>query len=269
MRSPMKIAGSVAVITGGARGIGLAIGRFLAARGARVVLGDVLQAAVERAAEEIRAEGGEALAVEADVTREADVERLMDAAIERFGAIQVVIANAGIARDGLMLSRDPATGKVRRNLSAEDFRAVVEVNLTGAFLTLAEGARRMAEPGTPGVLFVISSINKAGQPGQLNYASAKAAVALWPKILAAELHWSGFAGIRVVGIAPGYTRTEALEAMEQASLEAVLKDAPLGRLVEPDELAATIALAIENEAINGTTIEVSGGVAFGPWQRAK
>ncbi len=265
----MKIAGAVVVITGGARGIGLGIGRFLAARGARVVLGDVLEAEVERAAAEIRAEGGEALAIAADVTREADVERLMDAAIERFGGLHVVIANAGIARDALMFSRDPAAGKTRRNLSTDDFRAVVEVNLTGAFITLAEGARRIADQGGPGVLIVISSINKAGQPGQLNYASAKAAVALWPKILAAELHWSGFHGIRVVGIAPGYTATEALKAMEPSSLEAVLKDVPLGRLVEPDELAATIALAIENEAINGTTIEVSGGVAFGPWQRSK
>ncbi|HEV7670283.1 MAG TPA: SDR family NAD(P)-dependent oxidoreductase [Thermoanaerobaculia bacterium] len=265
----MNIAGSVIVVTGGARGIGLGVARSLAAEGARVVLGDVLQPEVEGAAEEIRATGGEALAVVADVTREADVERLMDAAIEAFGALHVVIANAGVARDGLMLSRDPATGTVRRNLSTDDFRAVVEVNLTGAFITLAEGARRMADQGGPGVLIVISSINKAGQPGQINYASTKAAVALWPKILAAELHWAGIHGIRVVGIAPGYTGTEALKAMEPTSLEAVLKDVPLGRLVEPEEIAATIKLVIENEAINGTTIEVSGGVAFGPWQRSK
>lgn len=265
----MKIVGSVVVITGGARGIGLALGKFLAAEGARVVLGDVLRPEVERAAEEIRAAGGEALAQVADVTQEADVARLMDAAIERFGALHVVIANAGIARDGLVLARDSESGRVGRTLSTDAFRAVVEVNLTGAFLTLAEGAQRIADRGWPGLLVLISSINKAGQPGQLNYASAKAAVALWPKILAAEFHWAGFRGLRVVGIAPGYTGTDALKAMPQAALEGVLKDVPLGRLVEPDELAATVKLAIENEAINGTTIEVSGGVAFGPWQRSK
>lgn len=265
----MKIAGSVIVITGGARGIGLALGRYFAARGARVVLADVLEEEVERGAAEIRAAGGEAVAQAADVTRDADVERLMEAAIERFGALHVVIANAGIARDGLLLARDPESGRVSRTLSTDAFRAVVEVNLTGAFATLAEGARRIAEGGGPGLLVVVSSINKTGQPGQLNYASAKAAVALWPKILAAEFHWAGFRNLRVVGIAPGYTGTEALKAMPQPALEGVLKDVPLGRLVEPDELAATIALAIENEAINGTTIEVSGGVAFGPWQRSK
>ena len=265
----MKIQGSVVVITGGARGIGLALAKFLASEGARVVLGDVLGPEVERAAEAICAAGGEAFAVTADVTREADVSRLMDAATERFGGLDVVIANAGIARDGLVLARDPESGRVARTLSADAFRAVVEVNLTGAFLTLAEGARRIAERGGPGLLVVISSINKAGQPGQLNYASAKAAVALWPKILAAEFHWAGFRGLRVVGIAPGYTGTEALKAMPQPALEGVLKDVPLGRLIEPDELAATLQLAIENEAINGTTIEVSGGASFGPWQRAK
>ncbi len=265
----MSLADRVAVITGGARGIGLGVARSLAAEGVKVVLGDLLGEAVEQAAHEIRAAGGEALAVVADVTRDDDVERLMDAAIEAFGAIHVVIANAGVARDGLMLNRDPATGKIHRVLSTDDFRAVVEVNLIGAFITLREGARRMADHGWTGVLFVISSINKAGQPGQVNYASTKAAVALWPKILAAELHWSGIKGIRVVGIAPGYTGTEALKAMSQPALQGVVQDVPLGRLVEPEELAATIKFAIENEAINGTTIEVSGGVAFGPWQRSK
>ena len=152
----MKVAGSVAVITGGARGIGLAIGRGLAAAGAKVVLGDVLEDAVRAAAGSIRDAGGEATAVVADVTRDQDVERLMDTAIERYGALNVVCANAGIARDGLLLTADPATGRVQRVLATEDFRAVVEVNLVGAFITWREGARRMADHGWPGLLVVIS-----------------------------------------------------------------------------------------------------------------
>jgi len=265
----VNIAGSVAVVTGAARGIGLAIARWLAAGGAKVVLGDVLAEDVERAAAAIRDAGGEAIAVAADVTRDDDVARLMDAAVERFGAIHVVCANAGIARDGLLLERDAATGKIARVLATEDFRAVVEVNLVGSFLTFREAARRMADNGWQGVLIVISSVNRCGPPGQLNYASTKAAVALWPKLLAGELHWCGIRGIRVVGIAPGYTGTDALRSVDPPALESLLRDVPLGRLVAPEEIASAVAHVIENEAIHGTTLEVTGGATYGPWQRAK
>lgn len=259
----MNIAGSVAVITGGARGIGRAIARSLAAGGAKVVVGDILEEGLEQTVHEIRAAGGEAAAVTADVTRDEDVEKLMDTAIERFGALNVVCANAGIARDGLMLNPD---GHV---MTSADFRAVIEVNLVGAFITLREGARRMAENGWKGVLLVTSSVNKSGQPGQLNYSSTKAAVALWPKILAGELHICGIRNIRVVGIAPGYTGTDAMKGLSLEILDGILRDVHAGRLVEPEELASTIKHVIENEAIDGTTIEVTGGVTYGPWQRAK
>jgi 3-oxoacyl-[acyl-carrier protein] reductase len=259
----VNIAGSVAVITGGARGIGLAIARSLAASGAKVVLGDILEEGLEQAVQEIRAAGGEAAAVIADVTRDEDVEKLMDTAIAKFGALNIVCANAGIARDGLMLSPD---GRV---MTSADFRAVIEVNLVGPFITWREAARRMVDNGWKGVLLVTSSINKTGQPGQINYSSAKAAVALWPKIVAGELHMCGIRNIRVVGIAPGYTGTEAMKGMNPATLDGILRDVHLGRLVEPEELASTIKHVIENEAIDATTIEVTCGVTYGPWQRAK
>jgi 3-oxoacyl-[acyl-carrier protein] reductase len=265
----VNIAGSVAVITGGARGIGLAVAKSLAADGAKVVLGDILEEDLHRSVRDIQAAGGEATALRADVTLDQDVEKLMDTAIEKYGAINIVCANAGIIRDGLMLNPDPVTGKIRRVMTSDEFRAVVEVNLVGAFITLREAARRMADNGWKGVLLVTSSINKTGQPGQINYSSTKAAVALWPKILVGELHMCGIRNIRVVGIAPGYTGTEGLRSMSQTALNAVLKDVHLGRLVEPEELASTIRHVIENEAINGTTIEVTGGLTYGAWQRAK
>jgi 3-oxoacyl-[acyl-carrier protein] reductase len=265
----VKIAGSVAVITGGARGIGLAIAKSLAAGGARVVLGDVLEESLDNAVYEIRAAGGESAGVRVDVTRDEDVAKLMETAIETFGAINIVCANAGIIRDGLMLTPDQETGKIGRVMTSDEFRAVMEVNLVGAFITLREAARRIADHGWQGVLLVISSINRTGQPGQINYSSTKAAVALWPKILAAEFHWSGIRNIRVVGIAPGYTGTEAVKGLPPPTLDGILRDVHLGRLIEPEELASTIKHVVENEAIDGTTIEVTGGITYGPWQRAK
>jgi 3-oxoacyl-[acyl-carrier protein] reductase len=265
----MNIEGSVAVITGGARGIGLAVAKSLAAQGARVVLGDVLEDGLHQGVQDIRAAGGEAVAVVADVTRDEDVARLMETAVETFGSINVAFANAGIIRDGLMLIPDHQTGKVQRVLSTDDFRAVLEVNLVGAFITLREAARRMADNGWKGVLLVASSIHRSGQLGQINYSSTKAAVALWPKILAGELHMCGYDKIRVVGIAPGYTGTEGLKSLSPETLATVLKDVPLGRLVEPEELASIIKHVIENEAIHGTTLEISGGLTYGPWQRAR
>jgi len=265
----MKVAGCVAVITGGARGIGLAVGRSLAAAGAKVVLGDILEEAVQAGAAGIRAAGGEATAVVADVTRDVDVARLMDTAIEKYGALNVVCANAGIARDGLVLTADPRTGRVQQVLSTEHFREVVEVNMVGAFITWREGARRMADHRWPGVLLVISSVNRGGHLGQINYSSTKAAVALWPKILAGELHMSGIKNVRAVAIAPGYTATEGVSALPRDTLQGILKDVHMGRLVEPVELASTIRHVIENEAIDATTIEVTAGATFGAWQRAK
>jgi 3-oxoacyl-[acyl-carrier protein] reductase len=265
----MNVAASVAVISGGARGIGRALARSLAAAGARVVLGDVLAEGLNETVREIVTAGGEAIGVVADVTKDQDVSKLMDAAIHTFGALNIVCANAGIARDSLMLVTDPGTRRIVRVMSTDDFRAVIDVNLVGAFITLREGARRIAENGWNGVLVVISSINRAGQPGQINYSSSKAAVALWPKILAAEFHMCGIRNIRVVAIAPGYTATEGVKSLEPSTMESLLKDVHLGRLVEPEELASTLKHVIENDAIDATTIEVTAGLTYGAWQRAK
>jgi 3-oxoacyl-[acyl-carrier protein] reductase len=258
----METKNKVAVITGGGSGLGEAIARDLAQAGTKVVIGDVAETQIARVVEAIRKAGGEAAGVAANVTDEADMARLMDTAIDTFGSLNIVVANAGIIRDGLLINPDRESGKVDKVMSLEDFKAVIEVNLVGAFLTLREAARRMVDHGFPGVLIVTSSINKTGQAGQLNYSSTKAAVALWPKILTGEFHMRRIRNIRVASISPGYAATDILKNMNQKALDGILKDVHQQRLVEPAEIAAAVRFIIENDAVDGTDIEVTGGVCY-------
>ena len=258
----MQIKDKVAVITGGGTGLGEAIAHILAGAGANIVIGEVAVADVRRVANEVKAAGGEAVGVKADVTDEDQMAQLMDTALDSFGSLNIVIANAGIIRDGMMINPDRETGKVKNVMSLQDFKAVIDVNLVGAFLTLREGARRMVDGGQPGVLIAISSINKTGQAGQLNYSSAKAALALWPKILTGEFHMRGITNIRVASISPGYAATSILKNMNQTALERILKDVHQQRLVEPAEIADAVRFIIENDAVDGADIEVTGGICY-------
>lgn len=258
----MEIKGLVAVITGGASGIGEAVAKDMAQAGAKVVIGDLVQENIDRVIAEIKAAGGEAAGVIANVTSETDMAKLMDTAIEQFGAINVVVANAGVIKDGVMINTDKETGKVRKVMSLDEFKFVIDVNLVGAFLTFREGARRMVDHGWPGVLIVLSSINKTGQVGQLNYSSTKVAVALWPKILAGEFMMKGITNIRIVSVSPGYVATPILKGMNQEALSAITKDVHIQRLVEPEEIASAIRYAVQNDAINATDIEVTGGLCY-------
>lgn len=264
----MEVRGSVVVITGGGTGIGAAVAKDLAAEGAKVALAGRRIERLQQTVEEIKAAGGEAIAVQTDVTKEEDQSALMDKAVETFGSLNIVLANAGLFADSLMINTDKETGKVKNVMTLEQFRSVVDTNLIGTFLTLREGARRMVDGGWPGLLLITSSINSTGQIGQLNYSSTKVALTLWPKILVGEFHLKHLP-IRVVGVSPGYTATEILKGMNEAALEAVLKDVHVGHLVEPEELSSTIKHIITNDSIDGTTIEVTGGLVYGPRARAK
>lgn len=259
----MNLSGSVAVVTGGASGIGEAMSMRLAREGASVVIGDMNQAGIDRVVAAIRAAGGKADGRIANVTSDDDVAALMDFAVEKFGAINVVVPCAGIIKDGLMISTDRETGKVKKALSSADFRAVVEVNLVGTFITLREAAIRMVNNKWKGCLWTISSIQKEGGVGQINYSSTKAAVALWPKILVGEFHMKGITGIRVNSVAPGYVGTPMVKGMDQGALANILKGVNLGRLIEPDEIADAIVWGTSNDAVNATCIEVAGGMITG------
>jgi 3-oxoacyl-[acyl-carrier protein] reductase len=256
----MELKGAVAVVTGGASGIGEAIAKSMAGYGMKVVIGDMDPKGLERVAGEIKAAGGEVAFTKCNVTSDEEVANLMDVAIEKFGKINVAVACAGIIRDGLMLNLDKETGKVKKAMTTDQFRAVIDVNLVGAFITIREAALRMVNNGWEGVLIPISSVNKSGQTGQMNYSSAKAALALWPKIVVGEFQMRGIKNVRCVAIAPGYVGTPMVKGMNQEALTGLLKGVHLGRLIEPEEIADAIVYACKNDAINATCLEVTGGL---------
>jgi 3-oxoacyl-[acyl-carrier protein] reductase len=256
----MKLDGLVAVITGGASGIGEAVAKAMASRQMRVVLGDMDAKGLERVASDIGSAGGAVATARCNVTSDEEVAALMDLAIQRYGQLNVAVACAGIIRDGLMVNVDRETRKVKKAMTTDQFRAVIDTNLVGAFITLREAAIRMVNNRWPGVLVPISSINKEGQTGQLNYASAKAALALWPKIIVGELQARGVQNVRCVAIAPGYVGTPMVRDMNQEALAGILKGVHIGRLIEPAEIADSILWAVQNDAVDATCLEVTGGL---------
>jgi len=258
----MEIKGSVALVTGGGNGIGEAICKHFVRHGAKVAVVDVSQDNIDRVVKELREMGGEVIGVQANVATEADTAKFVQATVEAFGKLNIAVACAGIIRDGTMLSIDKATGKVSRKMGMDKWQPVIDINLTGTFLTLRDSAEAMVNGGWPGLLVIISSVNKEGQVGQLNYSSSKAADALMPKIIVGEFQMRGIHTIRCVGIAPGYTATPMVAGMNQDALKLLLHDVQIGRLVQPEEIASLIGHCVENEAIDATTIEITGGLCY-------
>ena len=258
----MEINGSVALITGAGRGIGEVCAKELAKAGAKISICDLLQEGIDRVVKEIKDAGGEAIGVVGNVADEKDQERFFKETIDAFGRLNILIPSAGIIRDGTVVTTDKETGKVVKKMPLEQWQSVIDVNLTGTFISVRDAIEVMVNGGWEGVIFVISSINKIGQIGQLNYSSTKVADALMPKILVGEFMLRNIRNIRAVGIAPGYVGTPILRDMDQKVLDAILKDVHLGRLVEPEEVARLMMHCIENDAINATTIEITGGVCF-------
>lgn len=258
----MEIKDSVALITGGGRGIGEVCAKELAKAGAKVSICDLVQEGIDRVVKGIHDGGGEAIGIQGNVVSEEDQAKFISETINAFGKLNILIPSAGIIRDGTVVTTDKETGKVVRKMSLEQWESVIEINLTGTFLSIRDAIEAMVNGGWEGVIFVISSINKIGQIGQLNYSSTKVADALMPKILVGEFMLKNIKNIRVVGIAPGYVGTPILRDMDQKVLDTILQDVHIGRLVEPEEVARLIMHCIENDAINATTIEITGGVCF-------
>lgn len=257
----LEIKNAVGVITGGASGIGFAVAKYWIKNGGKVVLGDIAEEALMKAVDEL---DGEATPVVCNVTQEEDCAKLADTAIEKYGKINFVAPFAGIIMDGLMVSPGRETGKVTRKMSLDQFQKVIDINLTGVFLTVRECTERMINNNCKGLICLVSSTGSLGTAGQLNYASSKAAMSVMPKVLTAEFFRRKLADkIRCVAIAPGYVATPILEGMNQKALEKILANVPIGRLVDTEEVASLAGELYRNEALAGDVFFIHGGLRLG------
>jgi 3-oxoacyl-[acyl-carrier protein] reductase len=250
----MELRGKAVLITGAGRGLGAAMARSLARRGANLALLDLDEAGLAEVRAAVSALGVEAEAYRANVAVETDVIGAFDRVVARFGRLDGVIANAGILRDGLLVKAKD--GEIAGKLSLEHWRAVIDVNLTGVFLCGREAAERMIRLRSGGCIINISSLSRAGNFGQSNYSAAKAGVAALTVVWAKELARHG---IRVNAIAPGFIKTEMVASMKPEILEKMAAGIPAQRLGEPDEIAATVEFIFGNDYVNGRIIEVDGG----------
>lgn len=260
----LETLGAVAVITGGSGGIGEVVAKQWVKNGGKVVIADCNVETLQRVKKEIEEMGGEVAATICDVTKEEDNRALAQLAVDRFDAINLVVPAAGITRDGLMVSVDRDTGKVTGKMSLEQFQSVINVNLTGVFLTVRECAEQMINLDCKGLICLISSIGSLGTAGQINYSSSKAAMSTMPKVITAELFRRNLGHkIRCVAVAPGYVATPMVKQMESKVLDRILEQVPIKRLIEPEEVASLIIELYRNEALAGEVFYVHGGLRLG------
>jgi 3-oxoacyl-[acyl-carrier protein] reductase len=254
----MELRGKTVVVTGGASGIGLSICEAFAKKGSRIVIADYNEPAVQPAVAALRKAGAEVEGVVCDVRSEAGCTALADHAVQKFGSLDVAVLNAGILRDGLLIKGDKETRKPKGKMSLEQWQSVIDINLTGGFLSGRECAYKMIELGNPGVIIPMSSVARHGNMGQTNYSAAKAGVAAMTVCWAQEL--SRYR-IRVGCIAPGFIETPmVMKDMKPEALDMWAKKIPIGRLGKPEEIAMTAVHICENDLITGVTFDVTGGI---------
>lgn len=248
MTDGKPLAGRAALVTGGTRGIGLAIARALAEDGASVVVSGRDAGRLESAVTEIETLGVSALGVAADQSKREDCDRLVDAAKERFGRIDVLVNNAGITRDQLLV-----------RMKDDDWDQVLDTNLRGVFLMTRAVAKSMMRQKSGRIINIASTAGAMGNPGQVNYSAAKAGVIGLTKAAARELaHWN----ILVNAVAPGLIETDMAAGIPVEAREALLQQVPLKRVGAAREVAEVVRFLAGDGAayVTGQTIHVNGGL---------
>ena len=243
------LSGKTALVTGGSRGIGSAVAEVLARQGARVILTYVRDAeAAQRTVQRIEAAGGRAEAEKLDTASYAQCEGTVSALAKRLGALDILVANAGIAIDGLLL-----------RLREQDLDSILNVNLKGALACAQAAIKPMMKARAGRIIFVSSVVGQMGNAGQVAYAASKAALIGAAKSLAREY---ASRNITVNALAPGYVDTDMTSKLEPAQRDAMLAAVPLGRPATAAEVAAAIAFLASGEAayITGQVLAVNGGM---------
>lgn len=238
--------GKTAVITGSARGIGRVLAEAFAERGANVVISDLDQSVVDQVAGEIAPE--RALGVQANVTNQTEIESLFARVLERFGRVDVVVNNAGITRDTLMIRMDE-----------KDWDMVLDINLKGAFLVTKAAARIMMKQRSGRIVNISSIVGLSGNVGQANYSASKAGLIGLTKSAAKELCSRG---ITVNAVAPGFIETEMTDKMPEAARQALLSRVLINRPGTPKDVAAAVLFLASDDAsyITGQVLTVDGGL---------
>jgi 3-oxoacyl-[acyl-carrier protein] reductase len=251
----MQIAGKVAVITGGGRGIGRALALSLAEHGSHLALLDMSVDDLSKSQALCSEHGTTVRTYRCNVAQESEVTQSFAQIAADFGRIDVLINNAGITRDALLVK--VKDGQVSGAMSLAQWQAVIDVNLTGVFLCGREAATHMIKFGNGGVLINISSISRAGNIGQSNYSAAKSGVAAMAVTWSKELTRYG---IRAAAIAPGFIQTDILNDMKPEVLERTLAAVPLKRAGVADEIAHGAIFILTNDYFTGRILEVDGGL---------
>jgi 3-oxoacyl-[acyl-carrier protein] reductase len=251
----MNLDNIVVAITGAGGGLGASMAESLSGLGARLALIDYRADAIDDLKSRLQLDDDRCLCLPCDVTDEQAVDQAIAAIPAHFGRFDVLINNAGLTRDALLIKFKD--GELQSRMALSDWNAVIGVNLTGVFLCTRAAAEHMAAAGKGGAIINISSISRSGNAGQSNYTASKAGVAAmtvtWSKELARY-------GIRVNAISPGFINTRMVQAMKPSALEKLKSMIPIKRLGNPDEIAHTVEFIIENDFVNGRNLEVDGGL---------
>ncbi len=247
----MKLKGKAALVTGASRGIGRAIAIELAKEGANVAVNFAgSEAKANAVVEDIKALGVQAFAIQGDVSNADDVQRIVKETTDQFGTIDILVNNAGITRDNLLM-----------RMKEEEWDAVIDTNLKGVFLCTKAVTRPMMKQRSGRIINISSIVGVSGNPGQANYVAAKAGVIGLTKTAAKEL---ASRGITVNAIAPGFITTDMTDQLNDELKDEMLKQIPLGKLGNPEDIAKTVVFLASDDSgyMTGQTLHVDGGMVM-------
>jgi 3-oxoacyl-[acyl-carrier protein] reductase len=246
-----KLQDKVAIVTGGSRGIGKAIALRLAAEGAKLVVTATTKAGADKTAEEIQQTGGQAAGFEANITDAKQVEALIKGTVDQFGALHILVNNAGITRDNLVM-----------RMSDEDWNVVITTNLTGTFNCIRAASKTMMKQRAGKIINLTSVVALMGNKGQANYCAAKAGVIGLTKAVAREL---ASRNIQINAVAPGFIITDLTAGLPEATKAAMLQSIPLEKIGTPEDVAGVVAFLAspDSDYITGQVFNVDGGMVMG------